>query len=54
MKRDVSLSRAETTILRAHKTTTHTAGIPIRPGLSYQLLLPQHELRVISGQSQIH
>jgi len=30
-----ALSRAETTMLKAQTTTTHTAGIPSRPGLLY-------------------
>jgi len=41
IKRAVSISRAETTMLRAQTTTTRTAEIPTRPGSLYQLLVPQ-------------
>jgi len=40
MKRVVSISRAETTMLRAQTTTTCTAGIPTRPGSLYPVLVP--------------
>jgi len=32
LKRVISISRAETTMLRAQTTTTRTAGIPTQPG----------------------
>jgi len=35
MKRVVSISGAETTMLRTQTMTTRTAGIPTRPGSSY-------------------
>ena len=46
MKRVVSISQAETTMLRTQTTTTLTAGIHTRPGSLYQLC---HELSVISS-----
>jgi len=39
--RVVSISRAETTMLRTQTTTTRTAGIPTRPGSLYPMLMPQ-------------
>jgi len=41
IKRVVSSSRDQTTMLRTHTKTTRTAGIPTRPGPSYQLLVPR-------------
>ena len=41
IKRVVSISRDETTMLRALTTTTCTAGIPTRPGSLYPMLVPR-------------
>jgi len=41
-------------MLRAQTTITRTAGIPTRPGSTYQQLVPWHKIRVIIGQSRIH
>jgi len=41
-------------MLRNQTTTIRIEGIPTRPGSSYQLLVPRHELSVIIGQSQTH
>ena len=41
MNRIVSVSRAETTMLKAQTTTIRTAGIPIRPGSLYPMLVPR-------------
>jgi len=54
IKRVVSISRDEITMLRGQTTTSRSAGIPTRPGLSHQLLMPRHEFSVISGQSRVH
>jgi len=54
IKRVVSISQDESTMLRTQTTTIRTAGIPTRPGSSYQLLVPRHELSVIIELSQIH
>jgi len=43
IKRVVSISRDEATMLRIQTTTTRTVGIPTRPGSSYQLLVPRTE-----------
>jgi len=40
IKRAVSVSRVETTMLRAKTTTTRTAGIPTRPGSLHPMLVP--------------
>jgi len=36
----MSVSRAETTMLKAQTTTTRTAGISARPGPLYPMLVP--------------
>jgi len=41
-------------MLRAQMTTTRIAEIPTRPGSTYELLVPLHEISVISGQNRVH
>jgi len=41
IKTVVSVSRAETTMLRGETTTTRTVGIPTRPSSLHQILVPR-------------